>query len=53
MTPLWSDGPVVASDVSMEDDTYGNDEELTSDDEMELRDTDGYVISIDSDDDSY
>ena len=36
ITSLWVDSPVVASDVVMEDNTNGNDAELTSDDEMEL-----------------
>ena len=49
MTPLWFGDPVVASDVAMEDDTDGNDEELTSDDKMELSYIDEYVISSDSD----
>ena len=39
----------MASDVAREDDTNGN-EELTSDDDMELSDIDEYVISSDSDD---
>ena len=50
MTPLWFDGPVLASDIVMEDDTNANDKELTSHDEMELSDIDEYVISSDSDD---
>ena len=53
MTPLWFDGPDVARDVAMEDETNGNDEARTSDDEMELSDIDEYVISSDTDDDSY
>ena len=43
----------MASDGAMEDDTNGNDEALTSHDEMELTDIDDYVISRDSDNDSY
>ena len=51
MRPLWFDGPVVISDVELEHDTSGNDEALTSDDEMELSDLGKCVSSSDSDDD--
>ena len=50
MTPLWFDGPVVASDIVMENDSNANDKELTLEDDMELSDIDEYVISSDSDD---
>ena len=52
-TPLGFDGPVVAADVASEDDTTENDEDVTSDDDIELSDIDEYVMSSDSDDDSY